>query len=103
MTSTFMEYILNPFYLIYYFASEIDFISYGKKNFGYFFINLIISLIVSFCGGIFNEFIVLICYGLESETYLQVRKRAKSENDLIELISKEDNEEESLEYTMPKN
>ena len=103
MTSTFMEYILNPFYLIYYFASEIDFISNGKKNFGYFFINLIISLIVSFCGGIFNEFIVLICYGLESETYLQVRKRAKSENDLIELINKEDYEEESLEYTMPKN
>ena len=104
MTSSFMEYIFNPFYLIYYYITETDFISYGKSNFGYFFINLIISLIVSFCGGIFNEFIVLICYGLESDTYSQVRKRAKTDYKFFELMGKEDDEEqnESLEYTIPK-
>ena len=48
MTSTFIVYILNPLYLIYYFVSRKDFISYGESNIIYFLLNLIISLILSF-------------------------------------------------------
>ena len=92
MTTTFMDYILNPFYIIYYFFSENDFISYGKRNYAYFVINLIISLILSFCGCIYNEFLILFFWGLERETYRQVTKRANLENEMS-VYNYEDDEE----------
>ena len=82
MTTTFMDYILNPFYLVYYYISGSDFISYGKKNVAYFLINLIISVIMSFCGGVYNEFLILFCCGLERDTHRQVTQRSKDEKEL---------------------
>jgi hypothetical protein len=82
MTSTFMRYILNPFYIIYYFIFENDFISNNQSNYAYFIINLIISLILSFCGCIYNEFLILFCFGLERDTHNQVTKRSVTENEM---------------------
>ena len=80
MTSTFMEYILNPFYIIYIFLSGSDFLYHGKSNIIYFVINLITSLIISFCGLVYNEFLILFCCGLEIDTYNQVALRSGFEN-----------------------
>ena len=82
MTSTFMKYILNPFYIIYYFIYENDFISNSQSNYAYFVINLVISLIMSFCGCIYNEFLILFCFGLERDTHNQVTKRSITENEM---------------------
>ena len=81
ITSTFIEYIFTPFYLIYYFASGEDFISYSSKqaNYAYFIINLIISFIMTFLGSVYSELLILYCCGLEHDTYSQVKKRADDE------------------------
>ena len=102
MTSTFMRYILNPIYIIYYFIFENDFISNGKRNYTYFIINLVLSLIMSFCGCVYNEFFILFCFGLERDTYYQVTWRSINEderNSLNGLISQEnDQESEASDY-----
>jgi hypothetical protein len=85
MTTTFVEYILNPFYLIYYFCSDNDFITNGNKNYAYFFINLIISLILSFFGFVFNEFIILFCCELEIDTHSQIVRRSMKEEEILNL------------------
>ena len=81
MTSTFIVYFLNPVYLIYYFVSEKDFFSYDKPIYSYFFINLIISLITTFLGCVYNEFIILFCCELERDTHSQIVKRANESLD----------------------
>ena len=86
MTTTFLDYILNPIYLIIYFSLDEDFIVKGEKNYIYFIINLILALIISFFGFVYNEFILLFCWNLELDTHEQVSRRAS----LIE----EDDEEE---------
>ena len=90
MTTTFLDYILNPFYIIYYFISRNDFISYGKINVAYFVINVILSLIITFCGCIYNEFLILFCCGLERDTHNQVTTRSRIEHELDSLLSEDD-------------
>ena len=80
--SSFIYYILNPFYIIYYFANGSDFISNGKTNVFYFVINLIMSLIISFVNCVYNEFIILFCCGLERDTHNQIVKRSNIESEL---------------------
>ena len=83
MARAFTDYFLNPFYLIYYFIVEDDFATEGKTNrYLYFGINLFLSIIISFCGLVFNEFIVLFCCGLELNTHDQVSKRANNTNEI---------------------
>ena len=94
MTTTFVEYILNPFYLIYYFCSDNDFITNGNKNYAYFFINLIISLILSFFGFVFNEFIILFCCELEIDTHSQIVRRSMKEEEILNLSEINIDEEE---------
>jgi len=94
MTTTFVEYILNPFYLIYYFCSDNDFITNGNKNYAYFFINLIISLIISFFGFVFNEFIILFCCELEIDTHSQIVRRSIKEEEILNLSEINIDEEE---------
>ena len=76
MTRGLTDYFINPIYYIYDFSSGNDFIKQGDKNFPYFIINLIISLIISFCGCIYNELIILFCCGLERNTHDQIARRA---------------------------
>ena len=83
MARAFSDYFLNPLYLIFCFAVKNDFSSDGDvKRVLFFIINLILSIIITFCGSVFNEFIVLFCCGLELNTYDQISKRAKIMQDI---------------------
>ena len=85
MTTTFLDYILNPFYMIYHFSFGDDFLSNVYRNYAYFFINLIISIIISFFGFVFNEFIILFCCKLEKDTHQQIVKRSMVEEEILKL------------------
>jgi hypothetical protein len=85
MTTTFLDYILNPFYMIYHFSIGDDFLSNEYRNYAYFFINLIISIIISFFGFVFNEFIILFCCKLEKDTHQQIVKRSMVEEEILKL------------------
>ena len=105
ITSTFMDYILNPFFIIYHFASGNDFLYKGKSNWIYFMINLLMSIILSFCGCVYNEFIILFFCKLEFNTHDQVILRSLTEIDrssLYEEIDEENNDkdEDSLNYNI---
>ena len=76
MTRGLTDYFINPIYYLYDYSLGNDFIKQGEKDFNYFLINLIISLIISFCGCVYNEFIVLFCCGLERNTHDQISRRA---------------------------
>ena len=75
MTTTFMDYILNPIYLIIYFALNEDFLTKRKRNYVHFFINLFLALFITFLGFIYNDFIIIYCCGLERDTYQEVSER----------------------------
>lgn len=93
MTTSFMDYILNPFYIILFFITLNDFISNGKKNYAYFIINLIISFIMSFCGCVFNEFLILFYCGLEHDTHNQVTNRSFFESRMSNLLKNDEDDE----------
>ena len=76
MAKTLTDYILNPFYLIFDFAMKYDFAYENQRNYFYFFLNFILSFIISICGSIYNEFLVIFCCDLDRETHYQLSKRA---------------------------
>ena len=79
MTTTFLDYIFNPIYMIIDFSFEDDFIIKGKKDYTFFLINLFLGLIISFFGCVYNEFIILFCCSLDKDTYKQVSIRSNAE------------------------
>ena len=91
MTRTLTDSILDPFLIIFYFFGEKDFTvgEDDKQNIIYFITNLILSIIINFWGCVYNEIIVLFCYGLEYNTHLVVSERAtihhKEEDNDIEI------------------
>ena len=85
MTTTFMDYILNPVYLTIYFALNEDFLTKGKRNYAHFFINFFLALIMTFFGLIYNNFIIIFFFRLEKDTHQEVCRRAS----LVELEEKE--------------
>ena len=96
MTTTFMDYILNPFYFTYDFASGLDYFTNGEINYAYFILNLILSIIISFLGCVYNEFLILFCFGLERDTYNQITKRSFTEQELITLNNIMEPDEEDI-------
>ena len=86
MAKTLAGYILNPFLYIYiyYYINEDEFTSNGEKNFLYFFINVILAIIISFLGCVYNEFLVLSCFQLNYETYSEISLRAMTESSIYE-------------------
>ena len=95
MAKTLTDYILNPVYNIIDFARGKDFLSEDNLRIPYFIINLIASFIISICGCVYNEFIVLFCCKLEFDTHDQITRRAtlftKNESE----SSSENNSDES--------
>ena len=86
MAKTLAVYILNPFMYIYYYTNEKDFISGEEKNFFYFLINVILAVIISFFGCVYNEFLIIYCCRLDYETHCEIASRAKSSvENLLEL------------------
>ena len=76
MVKTLTDYLLNPIYNIIEYARGKDFILGEKSNILYFIINLVLSLIVTICGCVYNEFIVLFCCKLEYNTHYEISRRA---------------------------
>ena len=76
MAATLAEYLYNPLYIISSLILHNDFISNRKRNYLYFSINLFLSIIISFSGCIYNEFIILLCCGLQNETHHVISIRA---------------------------
>ena len=75
MVASLQDYVLNPIYLIYFYFVPKDFTN-SKLTIPYFVVNIIISLIISFFGLVYNEFIILFFCGLQRDTHDQVSKRA---------------------------
>ena len=92
MTTTFLDYILNPFYMIYDFANDADFNPKGERNYAYFLLNLILAFIISFCGLVYNEFLILFCCDLEINTHDQIMKRSQTDLELGTLYNTHDDE-----------
>ena len=76
MAKTLTDYFLNPIYIIIDFARGKDFLIEDSLRIPYFIINLIISFIITICGCVYNEFIVLFCFKFEYETHDQIAMRA---------------------------
>ena len=76
MARALTDYFLNPIYLTYDFELKNDFLKQGERNIPYFIVNLILSFIISICGCVYNEFIVLLFCGLEINTHDQIARRA---------------------------
>ena len=91
MAATLSQYFLNPIYITINFILGNDFNSNGKRNYIYFIINFLLSFIISFCGCVYNEFLILFFYGLQYETHDQISSRAATmsidEYDLNDLNS----------------
>ena len=100
MARVLTDYFLNPICLIYYFSIGADFLVDQKRNIFYFTINLILSTILSICGCIYNEFIILFFCGLERNTHEQISKRA---NILSESLYSIEDDLESIEGDIINN
>ena len=98
MTKTLSDYFLNPIYLV-FFCINNDFKINGTIEPWYFSINLIMSLIISFFGCVYNEIIILFFCHLESETYAQISRRASSSSlsEMTELVKFDNDSDEDEE------
>ena len=85
MTTSFMDYFFNPIFIIVSFIFFNDFSIDGKRNWINFGINLFLSLIISFLGCVYTEFIILSCCGLDRETHKQITNRAILDSYITEL------------------
>ena len=88
MARTLIDYLMNPFFIIYYFFTGKDF----NNNYLYFIISEIISIVEDLFGGIYNEYIILFLCGMEYETKDMITKRALSLENMTLLNTKEDDE-----------
>jgi len=91
MAKTLTDYLLNPLYIIIDFSRKKDFLKEGNRNVLYFILNLIFSFIITICGCVYNEFIVLFFYKLEHNTHYEIARRASSF--VMEDISADESEE----------
>ncbi len=90
------DIIINPIYIIYYFSVGEDFINLGKRNYFYFFINLSILILFDICGLIYNEFLILSCYGMDYNTYSSISLRASKLEELDAIC--DDDDKNDFEY-----
>jgi len=89
MARTLIDYLMNPFFIIYYYFTGKDF----NNNYLYFIISEIISIVEDLFGGIYNEYIILFLCGMEYETKDMIAKRALSLGNMTLLNTKEDENE----------
>ena len=88
IAKTLTDYLLNPIYNIIEFSRKKDFVIGRKKNVLYFITNFIVSFVITICGCVYNEFIVLFCCKLEYNTHHEITRRASI---LLEDITEYDN------------
>jgi len=93
MARSLVDYLMNPFINIFSFFLTTDF----YHNFAYIIIIEIMSIVMSFFGCVFNEYIVLYCCGLELETQDEIADRADNQfqkelSDINSLNNKENDD-----------
>ena len=100
ITRTLSDNVLTPLYLIVYFIIGVDFQYEENRDYFYFIVNLLLSIIVSFSSFIYSEFIVVFCCGLETNTHDQVVKRALTFEsiDKYNLVNDDGESENSSNY-----
>ena len=105
MVKNLAVYILNPFIYLYYFIIQNDFLSNGERNYFYFIINIIIAIIISFFGCVFNEFLVLSFCGLDHDTHFSVSRRASDFESMTDLkfINDTDTNNDENEFRNERN
>ena len=79
------QYFFNPIYIIFTLIVEKDFESKRGNTYLFFSLNLILTIIISLCGCVYNEFIILFFCGLQHETYKEISFRAASPDSENEL------------------
>ena len=84
MTKAIADFFLNPVLIIYYFFMGIDFKFENHKNILFFIINLILSIIIVFCGCIYSELFIVYHLNLERDTHREVSRRATEIEYLID-------------------
>ena len=96
MNTSAIEYLLNPIVFILYLIFKVDFMTENKRNYAYFFLNLIIGLIISIFSMAYNEFIILYFCDLDKNTHLQIAMRSeiKESINLQDIIDDENNDED---------
>lgn len=72
MARSITDYLMNPFFNIYYFIAKNDF----NNNIFYFIISEIISIFMDFFCFIYNEYITFFCCDLDHDTRDAISKRA---------------------------
>ena len=72
MERSFSDYFFVPFFNIFYFIWKNDF----HNDYFYFFICEIIGLIIDFFGCVFNEYLIIFCFGLDYDTSESIALRA---------------------------
>ena len=56
-------------------------------------INLLCLILIVFCSFVYNDFIILYCFGLEHDTYTEIRKRSIVLNN--DILGEEDNDNDN--------
>ena len=83
MIKNLTDYILVPILNIPSYFLKMDF----YNSIAFFVLCEIISIIIDFFGFVYNEFIILFCYGLEYDTKFDISSRIKSvENQTVEMV-----------------
>ena len=108
MTRALAESFLDPIIIISSWIIEYNNPDNDKDGFFWFYygINIFLSIIMTFCSCVYNEFIVLYCCGLEYNTYHEVSKRCFSKEEnlfLLEENSSSSDEEEDSELKVSIN
>ena len=95
-TKSLFDSFFDVLFFIYYTISDEKQII--KVNSLYFWIFVFTQIIIIFFSLVYNEFIVLYCYGMEANTYLEVNKRASKVNEITELINDENTDADKSSY-----
>ena len=72
MARELIDYLMGPLINIYYFIQIGDF----QKNYLYYFVSEIINIVIVFFSCVYNEYIILFCFGLEHNTKDEIINRA---------------------------
>ena len=94
MSRALFESTLDPFVFLYYTLIYKDKDKYGGGYWIYFGLILFFLVIIAFFTLIYNDFIILYCFGLEHNTYHEITGRLYSPN-----ISEDDDQNSSISFT----
>jgi len=89
MTRALAESILDPFIILYYLILFIIDNTQPEKEkqkekeqkkfiYAYYILIIFCLIIIAFCSLVYNDFIVLYCWGMEENTYIEIKKRSYS-------------------------